>query len=69
MRQKVSKSTPVFLSEKIQWQKFYKKHFGLDVDFTNLVIPEKPLKGIWRLLIVNQLLTLDQCLSCSIKSF
>lgn len=35
-----------------EWEAFYKKFFGKDCDFSNVVIPEKPRVGRWRLLII-----------------
>ena len=35
-----------------EWQVFYKKLFGIDCDFSNLIIPEKPGSGRWRLLTI-----------------
>lgn len=34
------------------WQNFYKEHFGLNFDLSNLAIPEKPTEGNWRLLVI-----------------
>lgn len=42
-----------------EWQAFYKKLFGKDYDLSNVIIPEMPNTGRWRLLIVVDL-TLEQ---------
>ncbi len=49
-----------FIEEKEQWRKFYQKHFSLELNFVDMVIPEKPLEGTWRLIIIAQGLTLNQ---------
>jgi len=38
----------------IDWQNFYRKHFGGHCDYSNVCIPEKP-EGAWRLLIIENL--------------
>ena len=38
------------------WQTFYRDVFGIEMDFSNLVIPKKPEEGNWRLLIIIDLL-------------
>lgn len=50
----------MFVEEKEQWRKFYQKYFSLDLNFTDMVIPEKPTVGDWKLLIIAQDLTLNQ---------
>ena len=39
------------------WTSFYKKHFNLKVDFSEIKIPEKPTEGKWRLLFIAKGLT------------
>ena len=41
-----------------EWQKFYKEHFGLDVDFSKIAIPQRP-KGNWRLLLIAKGMTMN----------
>jgi len=41
------------------WEGFYKKFFGKEYDFSDVVIPERPNVGRWRLLIIADL-TLEQ---------
>ncbi len=43
-----------------QWRKFYQKHFSLELNFADLVIPERPSVDTWKLLIIAQGLTLNQ---------
>lgn len=40
------------------WQDFYKTHFNWDVDFSQVIIPQKP-KGKWRLLFIPKGMTLN----------
>ena len=44
---------------RIEWQKFYKDHFKMVVDFSEVIIPEKPSEGRWRLLFIPAGLTLN----------
>ncbi|KKQ62365.1 MAG: hypothetical protein US82_C0013G0035 [Parcubacteria group bacterium GW2011_GWC1_38_22] len=46
---------PIFPPTMKEWQDFYKKHFGMDCDFSQVRIPEKP-EGNWRLLIIADVL-------------
>lgn len=46
-----------------EWQKFYKDHFGLDVDFSEVSIPTKPTEGSWRLLFIPTGLALNTTLA------
>jgi hypothetical protein len=40
------------------WRKFYKDHFGLDVDFSKIGIPQRP-KGNYRLLFIAKGMTMN----------
>lgn len=53
----VKKTSENFAELREEWQKFYKKHFNEDVDFSNVFVPPKPLIGTWRLLIIAQNMT------------
>lgn len=66
---KMFEVTDVFLEEKEQWRKFYQKHFSLDLNFADVVIPKKPIEGAWRLLIIAQGLTLNQVYGAMSKAF
>ncbi len=59
----------MFVEEKEQWRKFYQKHFSLELNFTDLIIPEKPTEGSWRLLIIAQGLNLNQVYDAMSKAF
>lgn len=61
--------TDLFVEEKEQWRKFYQKHFSLDLNFADLIIPEKPAEGNWRLLIIAQGLTMNQAYDAMSKAF
>lgn len=41
------------------WQDFYKNHFGWDVDFSMVLIPQKPTEGNWRLIFIPKGMTLN----------
>jgi hypothetical protein len=59
----------VFVEEKEVWRKFYQKNFFLDLNFSDVVIPEKPVEGTWRLLIIAQGLTMNQVYDSMSKAF
>ncbi|PJC49274.1 hypothetical protein CO033_02460, partial [Candidatus Nomurabacteria bacterium CG_4_9_14_0_2_um_filter_32_10] len=40
-----------YASIREEWQKFYKSHFNLDVDFSRVIIPNRP-DGDWRLIFI-----------------
>lgn len=48
---------PEFQEEREDWQNFYKNYFAWDVDFSQVLIPQKPAEGLWRLLFVAKNLT------------
>ena len=48
-----------FVEAKTYWQTIYKNNFGIDVDFTDIVVPPKPAEGKWRLLFIAKELTID----------
>jgi hypothetical protein len=64
---KVTEET--FFEEKEQWRKFYHKHFSFELNFTDLVIPQKPTEGTWRLIIISQGLTLMQVYKAMSNAF
>jgi hypothetical protein len=53
-------NTDTFVQEKELWWKFYQKHFSLDVNFADVIIPRKPTEGEWRLIIIAAGLTMNQ---------
>lgn len=46
------------LDERIEWQKFYKDQFNWTMDFSRILIPEKPGEG-WRLIIIAKGMTMN----------
>jgi hypothetical protein len=52
-----------------EWQKFYKTHFNWDVDFSQVIIPEMPTDGKWRLLFIPKGMTLNLAFSICSKLF
>ncbi len=58
-----------FVEEKEQWRKFYQKHFSLELNFAELIVPDKPAEGNWRLLIIAQGLTMNQVYDSMSKAF
>lgn len=63
------KVTDLFVDKKERWRKFYQKYFSLNLNFDNLVIPEMPTEGSWRLLIIAQGLKLNQIFDAWKKHF
>lgn len=61
--------TEFFVEEKEQWRKFYQKHFSIETTFADVLIPEKPTEGTWRLLIIAQGLTMNQVYNSMSKAF
>jgi len=43
-----------------QWQEFYKTQFNWDVDFSLVIVPQKPKKGNWRLLFIARKMTCNK---------
>lgn len=48
-----------FVDIREEWQKFYKTHFNWDVDFSQVIIPVKPIDGKWRPLFIAKGMTLN----------
>lgn len=59
----------IFVEEREQWRKFYQKHFSFELNFADVAIPEKPIEGSWRLLIIAQGLGLNQVHDSMSKAF
>lgn len=59
----------LFVEEKEQWRKFYQKHFSFELNFNEVIVPEKPSEGTWRLLIIAQGLTMNQVYDAMSKAF
>jgi hypothetical protein len=56
----IFKDTEPFIEEKERWRKFYQKYFSLELNFTDIAIPERPSIDTWSLVIIAQGLTLNQ---------
>lgn len=52
-----------------EWASFYKKHFDWDVNFSQIVIPERPKVGKWRLLFIPKGMTMNISFSIASKLF
>ena len=53
-----------FVGQQIsKWEKFYKIHFDLDLDFSYIVIPSYPGEG-WRLLMIANVSLEEICVRC-----
>jgi hypothetical protein len=61
---KYFKVADLFVEEKELWRKFYQKHFSLDVNFADVIVPPKPTEGKWRLLFIAEGLTMNQVYDC-----
>lgn len=46
------------------WEKIYQEQYGLEVDFSQLCIPEKPIEGKWRLIMNAKGLTMNHAALC-----
>lgn len=62
-------ATDMYSGIRAEWQKLYKDHFGLDVDFSEVSVPTKPTEGSWRLLFIPMGLTLDTTLAMMRRQF
>ena len=63
------KTTPVSKNDiRAQWQTFYKEHFGMNVDFSGVVIPDHQ-EGFDRILIIAKGLTINQVIEACRKHF
>lgn len=59
-----------FLEERDLWEKFYKKNFNLDVDFSNVSIPKSPIDlDNWMLVFLSNKLTNYLILNLASKLF
>lgn len=61
-----TESLDPFRKEKRSWQKFYKSVFGIDADFSNVVIPKRPgpVKNWWLIIVAKGMMPqrlLDKC--------
>ena len=65
----VFKITDLFIEEKELWRKFYQKHFSMELNFAEVIVPDKPTEGTWRLLIIAQRLTMNQVCDSMSKTF
>ncbi len=57
---KYFKVVDLFVEEKELWRKFYQKHFSLDINFADVIVPAKPAEGKYRLLFIAEGLTMNQ---------
>lgn len=59
-----------YVKDREGWEKFYKTHFNWTVDFSGVIIPEKPtLLGQWRLLFIAQGMTMNLAWSRMVDLF
>lgn len=61
--------TGLYTVEHEVWHKFYQKYFSLDLNVSNIRIPDAPADGDWRLIIVARGLTLNQVYKCMSEAF
>lgn len=62
--------TDEYAEEREKWEKFYEDHFKWTVDFSGVIIPEKPtLSGQWRLLFIAQGMTMNLAWSRIVELF
>lgn len=48
-----------YLAEREDWKKFYKDQFNWDIDFSQVIIPNKPESGSWRLIFIPKGMTMN----------
>lgn len=58
-----------FTSAREEWREFYKMQFGLETDFSEVVIPLTPTEGVWRLIFIPTGLTLNATIAAMRKLF
>ncbi len=58
-----------YSSEREDWQKFYKDQFDWDVDFSQVIIPNKPESGSWRLIFIPKGMTMNLAFDKASKLF
>lgn len=49
-----------YAEQRTYWETFYQKYFGFAADFSLVPIPEKPVDGEWRLIVILKGLTMNQ---------
>lgn len=52
--------TGLYTVEREVWRKFYQKYFSIDLNVSDIRIPDAPADGDWRLIVVAHGLTLNQ---------
>lgn len=48
-----------YAAQRVYWEGIYSTHFGMEANFSEVVIPEKPSVGKWRLLFILKGLTMN----------
>lgn len=61
--------TDLYVEKREVWRKFYQKYFQLDLSVADISIPDRPVEGEWRLIIVARGLTLNQVYDRMSKAF
>ena len=64
--------TPIFATsdddshraQRALWEKYYREHFGMTVDLSQIRVPAKPTVGKWRLLAIAGGLTMNHAAEC-----
>ncbi len=47
------------VAQRAYWEGIYGTHFGMEADFSEVLIPEKPSVGKWRLIFIFKGLTMN----------
>lgn len=59
----------LYAEQRELWRKFYQKHFSLDINISDVRIPDIPAEGDWFLIIVARGLTMNFVYDCMCKFF
>lgn len=52
------------LHQRSRWQAFYRQHFNMSVNMSEVRIPIRPKKGKWRLIMIAQGLAMNSAIKC-----
>lgn len=53
-----------YATQRVYWEKFFREHYGVAVDLSDVRIPTKPTEGKWRLIMIAKGLTMNHAALC-----